>query len=332
MADLALLGAGFSRNWGGWLATEAFEYLLGTQEVKNNAYLRELLWKHAATGGFEDALGELQILCDRDRQNHEPLLMDLQKAVSQMFNDMNKAFMSITDWQFGEQYQQHQISTFLSNFDAIFTLNQDLLLEHHYANRFNGTAGKKKFTGSQFPGMRRIPSQEAFYSDSWSHSTWIPDESSFCASDSLQPIYKLHGSSNWRTVDNDKILITGTNKDWQIKHSPILVNYADTFSSMLLQKNTKLMIIGYSFRDPHINLAITNAVKQNGLKTFIIDPHGADIVKSVNRTTSDRHIRAQTEEEMLLMQSMIGGSRRTLSETFSSDRTEFMKVMRFFED
>jgi hypothetical protein len=24
-----LTGAGFSRNWGGWLADEAFEYLLG---------------------------------------------------------------------------------------------------------------------------------------------------------------------------------------------------------------------------------------------------------------------------------------------------------------
>jgi len=30
---LLLLGAGFSRNWGGWLASEAFEYLLGSPEM-----------------------------------------------------------------------------------------------------------------------------------------------------------------------------------------------------------------------------------------------------------------------------------------------------------
>jgi hypothetical protein len=28
-----LTGAGFSRNWGGWLANEAFEYLLGAPEI-----------------------------------------------------------------------------------------------------------------------------------------------------------------------------------------------------------------------------------------------------------------------------------------------------------
>ena len=33
MPKLLLLGAGFSRNWGGWLATEVFEYLLGTKAV-----------------------------------------------------------------------------------------------------------------------------------------------------------------------------------------------------------------------------------------------------------------------------------------------------------
>jgi hypothetical protein len=38
-----LLGAGFSRNWGG-LATEAFEYLLGHPKVDES--LRQLLWKH----------------------------------------------------------------------------------------------------------------------------------------------------------------------------------------------------------------------------------------------------------------------------------------------
>ena len=33
MPHQLLTGAGFSRNWGGWLANEAFEYLLGVPEV-----------------------------------------------------------------------------------------------------------------------------------------------------------------------------------------------------------------------------------------------------------------------------------------------------------
>jgi hypothetical protein len=30
---ILLTGAGFSRNWGGWLANEAFEYLLGSSHI-----------------------------------------------------------------------------------------------------------------------------------------------------------------------------------------------------------------------------------------------------------------------------------------------------------
>jgi len=52
-----LTGAGFSRNWGGWLADEAFEYLLGHPRIEDG--LRALLWKHKLAGdGFEAAVEE----------------------------------------------------------------------------------------------------------------------------------------------------------------------------------------------------------------------------------------------------------------------------------
>lgn len=52
MIPLLLLDAGFSRNSGGWLASEAFEYLPGCPEVCASGELRALLWRHQATGGF----------------------------------------------------------------------------------------------------------------------------------------------------------------------------------------------------------------------------------------------------------------------------------------
>ena len=33
MTNVLQTGAGFTRNWGGWLANEAFEYLLGRPEI-----------------------------------------------------------------------------------------------------------------------------------------------------------------------------------------------------------------------------------------------------------------------------------------------------------
>ena len=57
--NLLLTGAGFSRNWGGWLASEAFEYLLGAPEIDDE--LRRVLLTDKLKGrGFEDTLADLQ--------------------------------------------------------------------------------------------------------------------------------------------------------------------------------------------------------------------------------------------------------------------------------
>src|SRR6202008_4525891 len=59
MPHYLFTGAGFSYNWGGWLASEAFEYLLGAPEIDEE--LRALLWRtKEANGGFEDTLAILQ--------------------------------------------------------------------------------------------------------------------------------------------------------------------------------------------------------------------------------------------------------------------------------
>jgi hypothetical protein len=59
MPDFFLTGAGFSRNWGGWLADEVFEYLLGCPEITPEIVTR--LWKSKNSGlGFENTLQELR--------------------------------------------------------------------------------------------------------------------------------------------------------------------------------------------------------------------------------------------------------------------------------
>ena len=60
MKHVLLLGAGFSHNWRGWLASEAFEYLLGCHEIQMDQTLKDLMWKHQDTGGFEGAIEQVQ--------------------------------------------------------------------------------------------------------------------------------------------------------------------------------------------------------------------------------------------------------------------------------
>lgn len=46
------------------------------------------------------------------------------------------------------------------------------------------------------------------------------------------------------------------------------------------------MIIGYGFRDPHINYVLVRSVMEYGVKFFVIDPQGADIGRAVSPTAN----------------------------------------------
>ena len=73
-----LLGAGFSRNWGGWLASEVEEYLLSLPAL--GPVVRSQLLECRARGGFEKALANL---ASNDNTRHE--FESLQDALAKMF-------------------------------------------------------------------------------------------------------------------------------------------------------------------------------------------------------------------------------------------------------
>jgi hypothetical protein len=96
MQHFLLLGAGFSRNWGGWLASEVFDYLIGCPEILTNPPLRRALWKTKDAGGFEQTLARIQsdilVPMERDRANHA-----FELALMRMFADMNEALLEVDD-------------------------------------------------------------------------------------------------------------------------------------------------------------------------------------------------------------------------------------------
>ena len=92
MPHYLLTRAGFSRNWGGWLANEAFEYLLGAPEIDD--YLRNVLWGAKLRGdGFEGALSIVQSAYAFNKSTETKQRLDrLTQAVIGMFNAMQTAF------------------------------------------------------------------------------------------------------------------------------------------------------------------------------------------------------------------------------------------------
>lgn len=326
MPTIALLGAGFSRNWGGWLANEAFEYLIGTPEVRADPGLRELLWRYPPPGGFEDALAHLQEALRPPPVNEAGVeYMDsnvplrsqagaLQAAVSRMFDTMNVAYDGLFEF-------HPRVVEFLSSFDALFTLNQDMLLERLYTGVLSQHVNaSSRWRGAVLPGMR--PTRKIRQSNGvefWSEYHWEPvpeNERSAREEPELQPIFKLHGSSQWYATNGaNPILIIGGDKARSLRQFDILRWYSERFSQWLC-RGVRLMVIGYSFRDPHINDALVLAAER-GLELFVVDPNGP--------------VAGQDSPQIheLFRRALIGASRRKLVETLLHDRAEASKLSRF---
>jgi SIR2-like domain len=141
---------------------------------------------------------------------------------------------------------------------------------------------------------------------------------------------KLHGSFDWLN-GREIMLIIGGNKTANIKKHPLLTWYHENFRADLESEGARLMIIGYSFNDAHINEAITNAIsKEKNLSIFIIDPLGVDVLDKRNVAAQIPQPRREAPLLEAVSPRVIGASRRPLRSTFSDDLVEHEKVMRFF--
>jgi len=327
MTHILLLGAGFSRNWGGLLANEVFEYLIGLPEIRGDEYLKELLWNSKDNGGFEYALSAVQAAYVGDKERYSDPLNRLQQAVSEVFQNMNEGFFE-RDFEF-QNHQDRMLRTYLFRFDAIFTLNQDVLLEHHYLRHLDLSGGRNWY-GPQLPGLRRIPSHEVIHNPSWGQVSWVPIATEeFQIRDRYQPLFKLHGSSNWKNTQGGELLIIGGDKSRAIQSHDVLAWYFEKFQEYLNQPECKLLVIGYSFKDSHINNVIIEAVMNRELGFFVIDPLGSDIAKHANSTFGGA-IYAPNALDDAFRKGLIGASRRNLSETFGDDPISHASVMQFF--
>lgn len=320
---LLLLGAGFSRNWGGWLADEAFEYLIGVPAVRSDAELLQLLWDQRGHGGFESALGTLQWELSRGANEQVATrIATLQSAIGVMFRDMNSVLGANVDFNLGNNFKGGRITDFLAQFDAIFTLNQDLLLEKHYAWSDLPLESRRGWRRPSMPGAPRINFVDLQEATPPVRVLDPPER----LRDDVQPIFKLHGSSNWMGPSGDGLLVMGMGKFDHIQSSKLLRWYQEEFRRRLEEPGARLMVIGYSFGDGHINSAIEAGVAA-GLRLFIIDPKGVDVFRRY-RELGDTEF---TDAVKGVRKAIIGASRRPLHQIFNGDLLEHKKVMRFFD-
>lgn len=299
-----LTGAGFSRNWGGWLGAEVFEFLLSAGLSRR---VRDMMWQQRRRG-FEYVLGRLQHGVSNDDRVDARAMND---ALVVMFQLMNSGFTGPFD-----PPGTISVSSFLGQFDAIFTLNQDCLIETKYNGEF-GLGG-----GWYRPGLKAEEPMKGLA------SLWhVADPDNFWLKKG-QPYVKLHGSSDVRAGTaggGGPMLIQGSGKGDAISSTPLLAFYQQCFRTYLARPDTRLMVIGYSFGDPHINELILEASKGGQLTLFVVDPRGIEVLdQNEPGSLSDMDPNAD------LVSYVRGASRRNLLDTFGGGNTvELARFSRF---
>ena len=84
---------------------------------------------------------------------------------------------------------------------------------------------------------------------------------------------KLHGSMEWLSNDGSFRPVIGTQKAKIIEREPLLKWYGQLFwQALTARPNRKLVVVGYGFRDRHINDTIAEACKTYGLKVYVVSP------------------------------------------------------------
>ena len=276
MNSVLLTGAGFTKTFGGYLASEMWAAIFNQPEVQESQTLLqgmrdeidyEKFYDYIQSQGEERDKIALSFAVRRAFKEMEDNLTELQGTKASLAYSCCASFMS--------RIIQRQTPSF------IFTLNQDLFFE-----RFHKT---DKIT--RIPGLFHSKWFAMEQGGRWWDSHYgmpMPTETEVegCRNEMSRVGYaqvayiKLHGSYGWVTnEDGSDVMVMGTSKDRLIRSEPLLKWYFSIFEEVVNGPNTNLLTIGYGFRDEHINAAIVKAMK-NGLRLFVISPQSPEQFKN----------------------------------------------------
>ncbi len=255
---ILLTGAGFTANFGGFLAREMWSKIFNNPSLNAAGNIKLALHDNF---DFEDMYSS--VFDDRRLYSQDEL--DIYENV------VTEAYLSMNDYLIAPENKEKNakmsknVLDFLNKFltksedkvGGYFTLNQDLFPEIEY----DWTALGPSLNQVTRPnGSVILPSQEEL-------SQYVANmpEIEFCYA-------KLHGSVNWLQEDGSETMVLGINKLEAINNVPLLKWYFELFNQAITSGGTKLLIIGYGFKDKHINKCLFDAINSHGLQLYVISP------------------------------------------------------------
>lgn len=262
---ILLTGAGFTKNFGGFLGDEMWAQIFNDAEIQSDDDLRSLLQEDY---DFESVYSAVV----------SSKMADVKKDI--MKRVIERAYKNLDDatknWVFNEDspypVNWYGLNDLITLFNGsgnekgfFFTLNQDLFMERRsgyhspgsprFSQDFYNLHGKE-LRSNEFVMLQGTGVEEKAEKDINNHAGLV--------------YIKLHGSYGWKSSDGSNQLVIGKNKTELIDKEPLLKWYFDLFQKVIAEGDKKLLIIGYGFGDQHINKILVDGVEKYGLKIYII--------------------------------------------------------------
>ncbi len=167
----------------------------------------------------------------------------------------------------------------------LFTTNYDTLFEQA-ANE----AGFIIIDGFSYTQPRRFSGRYFDIDIVNREKTRIKQEESFLSK--VFHLYKLHGSVNWTKENNtillkenptNPLIIYPASEKYESSYEQPYFEMMSRFQSSLRQENTLLIVIGFGFKDKHIQNVIIEAVEQNpSFQLVIINYSNSNSIQTTN--------------------------------------------------
>ena len=315
---ILLTGAGFTKNFGGLLASEMWSVIFNHNRVQAHPKIKELMrddfdYESIYHSIMEDSytLDEKEAIDEAVKvayENIDTILREYSFGIPSP-DELRNVLELI--WRFNET----------GNKSFIFTLNQDLFFERLCSNCELSIPGIKN-NSEWFTPMFKMPLSPSDYCN-------LPkkDELNRIKPDILSDgnffLIKLHGSCNWISSDGTENIVIGKGKKEQIQKEPLLTYYSEVFKKALSHYQRRLLIIGYSFGDEHINRIIAESVRKYRLKIYIISPE--------SMANFREKIIGQNKLGIDILDGISGYFLHNLMEIFPEDNTQTQQKINLFE-
>lgn len=269
-----LLGAGFSHNFGGFLANEINDLLLVDPNITAHERIRRLVkddynYEHALAVARKEGYTEAEVKA-------------FEEAIITVYKKQNAILVDYFNQHYAKFDTTYTVKAFFNMFVQgnwegsghnsayLFSLNQDNLLEALLTSDNTFSVRPFRLPGIQHKSWFFNTQPPIYDAEQRDSKIQIQDDSALVEGIQWRNhvnVVKLHGSAEWQNQNGD-LLVIGGDKELFIEQSPLLSAYQEAFKSVLTQPGMRLMVIGYGFADAHINDIILDGINA-GMKLWV---------------------------------------------------------------